>query len=126
MTQAPRPAPEELLTAARGGDSQALGQLLEAYRAYLLLLGRVQLEGRLRRKVDPADVVQETLLEAFRDFAQFQGHTLGPDLSLKGSIAAMTGATLTSNAVTRAVRRVLALHRRIHPLAAPAETEARP
>jgi Na+-translocating ferredoxin:NAD+ oxidoreductase RnfG subunit len=49
--------------------------------------------------------------------AQFQGHALAPDLSLKGSISAMTGATLTSNAVTRAVRRVLALHRRIHPLA---------
>jgi FMN-binding domain len=47
--------------------------------------------------------------------AQFQGHTLTPDLSLKGSISAMTGATLTSNAVTRSVRRVLALHRRIHP-----------
>jgi len=49
--------------------------------------------------------------------AQFEGHALAPDLSLKGAISAMTGATLTSNAVTRAVRRVLALHRRIHPLA---------
>lgn len=58
--------------------------------------------------------------------AQFQGQALGPDLSLKGAIAAMTGATLTSNAVTRAVRRVLALHRRIRPFAAPAETETRP
>jgi hypothetical protein len=48
--------------------------------------------------------------------AQFQGHALAPELSLKGSISAMTGATLTSNAVTRAVRRVLALHRVIHPL----------
>lgn len=47
--------------------------------------------------------------------AQFEGHTLAPDLSLKGSIRAMTGATLTSNAVTRSVRRVLALHRQIHP-----------
>jgi FMN-binding protein len=47
--------------------------------------------------------------------AQFEGHTLAPDLSLKGSIRAMTGATLTSNAVIRSVRRVLALHRRIYP-----------
>jgi Na+-translocating ferredoxin:NAD+ oxidoreductase RnfG subunit len=54
--------------------------------------------------------------------AQFQGHTLGPDLSLKGSISAMTGATLTSNAVTRSVRRVLALHRRIHPFTSTAST----
>ena len=56
--------------------------------------------------------------------AQFQEHGLDPGLSLKGSIAAMTGATLTSNAVTRAVRRVLALHRRIHPFAAPAGSRA--
>lgn len=51
--------------------------------------------------------------------AQFGGKTLAPALSLKGDIVMMTGATLTSNAVTRAVRRVLALHRRIRPFAAP-------
>jgi Na+-translocating ferredoxin:NAD+ oxidoreductase RnfG subunit len=51
--------------------------------------------------------------------AQFGGKTLTPALSLKGDIVMMTGATLTSNAVTRAVRRVLALHRRIRPFAAP-------
>jgi Na+-translocating ferredoxin:NAD+ oxidoreductase RnfG subunit len=50
--------------------------------------------------------------------AQFEGHALAPELSLKGEITAMTGATLTSNAVTRAVRRVLALHRHIRPFAA--------
>jgi Na+-translocating ferredoxin:NAD+ oxidoreductase RnfG subunit len=48
---------------------------------------------------------------------QFEGHGLAPDLSLKSGIANMTGATLTSHAVTRAARRILALHRRIHPLA---------
>lgn len=48
---------------------------------------------------------------------QFQGHALAPDLSLKSGIASMTGATLTSHAVTRAARRVLALHRRIRPFA---------
>ena len=48
---------------------------------------------------------------------QFEGHALAPDLSLKSGIANMTGATLTSHAVTRAARRVLALHRRIRPFA---------
>jgi Na+-translocating ferredoxin:NAD+ oxidoreductase RnfG subunit len=48
---------------------------------------------------------------------QFQEKRLGADLSLKGSIRMMTGATLTSNATVRAVRRVLALHQRIHPFA---------
>jgi Na+-translocating ferredoxin:NAD+ oxidoreductase RnfG subunit len=51
--------------------------------------------------------------------AQFGGKTLSPALSLKGDIAMMTGATLTSNAVTRAARRMLALHHVIRPFAAP-------
>ena len=48
---------------------------------------------------------------------QFEGGVLSPKLSLKGSIANMTGATLTSNAVVRAARRVLATHHRIAPFA---------
>jgi hypothetical protein len=46
---------------------------------------------------------------------QFEGKALNPELSLKGSIANLTGATLTSNAIVRAARRVMALHGRIHP-----------
>ena len=49
---------------------------------------------------------------------QFEGRTLDADLSLKSRIANMTGATLTSHAITRAARRVLALHARIQPLGA--------
>ncbi|MGD2135413.1 MAG: FMN-binding protein [Gemmatimonadales bacterium] len=41
----------------------------------------------------------------------FGGHTLTDALSVKRDIVNMTGATLTSRAVTRAARRVLALHR---------------
>ena len=46
---------------------------------------------------------------------QFVGRELGPGLSTRGDIAPMTGATLTANAVTRAVRRVLALHQVVEP-----------
>jgi RNA polymerase sigma-70 factor, ECF subfamily len=77
MSDAPRPHPEELLRAARAGDASALGGLLERYRNYLLLLSRLQLDPRLSSKVDPTDVVQETFLEAARDFPQFQGSTEG-------------------------------------------------
>jgi len=48
---------------------------------------------------------------------QFQGRSLDPGLSLGSGIAMMTGATLTSHAITRAARRVLALHQHIRPLA---------
>jgi len=49
--------------------------------------------------------------------AQFEGRALEPRLSLKSDIANMTGATLTAHAVTRAARRVLAMHRHIRPFA---------
>lgn len=46
---------------------------------------------------------------------QFDGKRLTPELSLKKDVVNMSGATLTSNAVTKAVRRVLALHAVIQP-----------
>ncbi|UCF20374.1 MAG: FMN-binding protein [Gemmatimonadota bacterium] len=48
--------------------------------------------------------------------AQFEDRNLTPALSLKSSIAGITGATLTAQAVTQAVRRTLALHAVIRPL----------
>jgi RNA polymerase sigma-70 factor (ECF subfamily) len=75
MSSGTGPDPGELLRLARAGDGQALGQLLEAYRAYLALLARLQLGRRLPGKVSPSDLVQETFLRAHRDFAQFRGAT---------------------------------------------------
>jgi RNA polymerase sigma-70 factor (ECF subfamily) len=69
--------PEQLLARARAGDSGAIGDLFELYREYLTLLATVQLGRRLRGKVDAADLVQETFLEAHRDFVQFRGTTEG-------------------------------------------------
>jgi RNA polymerase sigma-70 factor (ECF subfamily) len=66
---------ERLLGLARKGDVVALGRLLEQYRTYLGLLARLQLSRRLQRKVDAADLVQETFLKAARDFASFRGDT---------------------------------------------------
>ena len=40
---------------------------------------------------------------------QFQGRPLDDDLSLRGDIDAITGATLTANAITASVRRLLAV-----------------
>ena len=69
--------PDQLLQEARGGDATILGQLLEMYRRYLSLLARVQIGQRLQGKVDAEDLVQDTFLEAHRNFARFQGSTEG-------------------------------------------------
>jgi RNA polymerase sigma-70 factor (ECF subfamily) len=60
---------------ARAGQADALGRLLELYRNYLELLARLQIGRRLQSKVDAADVVQETFLDAHAAFAEFRGST---------------------------------------------------
>jgi RNA polymerase sigma-70 factor (ECF subfamily) len=67
--------PERLLGQARAGSGAALGELLELYRHYLSLLARLHVGRRLQGKVDPADLVQETFLEAHRDLRQFRGRS---------------------------------------------------
>lgn len=73
MSSVTEPNVEQLLALARDGDCAALGQLLELYRGYLSLLARLQIGRRLQGKVDAADLVQDTFLEAHRHFAQFRG-----------------------------------------------------
>jgi len=63
------------LPAARAGSREALGNLLEAARQYLLSIARQEFDPDLRAKNSPSDVVQETFVEAQRDFGQFRGDT---------------------------------------------------
>ncbi len=65
--------PQQLLEQAKAGDAATLGRLLELYRRYLALLARVQIGKRLQGKVDASDIVQETFLEAHRNFLRFRG-----------------------------------------------------
>jgi RNA polymerase sigma-70 factor (ECF subfamily) len=67
--------PADGLAAARAGSQEALGEALEACRHYLLLIADRELDPELRAKGGASDLVQQTFLEAHRDFAAFQGKT---------------------------------------------------
>ena len=49
--------------------------LLESCRDYLLLIAARGLDAELNAKGGASDIVQETLLGAYRDFARFRGHS---------------------------------------------------
>jgi len=68
---------DQLFTSARAGSTSCLGRLLTLYSNYLKLLIAAQLDDRLRVRVSPSDIVQETFFEAHRDFHQFRGQSTG-------------------------------------------------
>jgi RNA polymerase sigma-70 factor (ECF subfamily) len=66
MTDVGEPDSEELLRQAAEGDAAARDRLLARHRARLRAAVAVRLDRRLLPRVDPSDVVQETLAEAAR------------------------------------------------------------
>jgi RNA polymerase sigma-70 factor (ECF subfamily) len=75
MGNAARPGVSELIRKAREGDADCREQLFGLCRSYLGFVARAQVESWLRAKVDASDVVQQTMLEAHRDFERFEGQT---------------------------------------------------
>jgi len=64
-----------LLDAFRRGDAEAGDPLLARCRSWLTLLARLQIDTHFQGKFDRSDVVQQTMLEAVRNFPQFRGQT---------------------------------------------------
>lgn len=63
----------------------------DQFRSWLMLLARTRVDGVLRGKVDPSDIVQQTLLLATRDAAQYRGNS---DAELAGWLRGIMGHVL--------------------------------
>jgi RNA polymerase sigma-70 factor (ECF subfamily) len=71
MTAAQEPDTEQLLTRAAAGDASARGELLQRYRQRLHALIALRLDRRLAARVDPSDVIQETLTKAAQQLSDY-------------------------------------------------------
>jgi len=65
----------DLLQRAQGGCNRSLGDLLQLYSDYLRLVAARELGPDLRVKMGASDLVQESFMEAKRDFAHFKGNS---------------------------------------------------
>lgn len=83
--------PIDLLSRARAGETEALGELCALYRNYLRMVVRTGLGPRLRERVELSDVVQEALVEVVRQFPQFTGQT---EAALLGWLRRLVGQKL--------------------------------
>ena len=68
MSESGREPPEtrDLLDKLQAGEADALDRLFAQHGEYLRRVVELRLDGKLRRRVDPSDVVQETHLEVTR------------------------------------------------------------
>src|SRR5271168_990255 len=83
--------PIDLLSKARAGEAEALGELCALYRNYLRMVVRTGLGPRLRERVEMSDVVQETFVEVVRQFPQFTGQN---EAALVGWLRRLVGQKL--------------------------------
>src|SRR5262245_37838915 len=100
-----------LLAAARTGSGEALGRLLESCRGYLLMVAEGELAAEVKAKEAASDLVQDTFLEAQRDFLQFHGASEAELLAWLRRLLLNNAANVTRRYRTgkRSVERELAL-----------------
>jgi RNA polymerase sigma-70 factor (ECF subfamily) len=68
---------EEWIQKARQGSAEALWQLLDHYRLYLLSIAEAELEPGLRPRAGASDLVQNALVSAQAAFERFRGQSPG-------------------------------------------------
>jgi RNA polymerase sigma-70 factor (ECF subfamily) len=71
MHASPPPDTAQLIQLARQGDPTARDRLLDRHRPRLRRMVRLHLDPRLGARVDPSDVVQDTLAEAARRLEEY-------------------------------------------------------
>jgi RNA polymerase sigma-70 factor, ECF subfamily len=70
-TSRDQPDTEQLVERASRGDDRARQALLIRFHDRLIRMAAVRLDRRLAPRIDPADIVQEALLEASRDLSDY-------------------------------------------------------
>jgi RNA polymerase sigma-70 factor (ECF subfamily) len=113
------PNVSELIQGARRGDAECRERLFALCRSYLGFAARAQAESWLKVKVDASDLVQQTLLEAHRDFDRFEGQSEQEWLAWLKRILAHNVADFIRRFRGTAKRQV----RREVPLRAPADSD---
>jgi RNA polymerase sigma-70 factor (subfamily 1) len=83
----PHTSSHGLVERVKQGDQDAFSQLFEKYRSRLAVLVHYKLGPDVRRDADVDDVLQETLLRAYRDIDRFEYQAPGSFMSWLARIA---------------------------------------
>jgi RNA polymerase sigma-70 factor (ECF subfamily) len=116
-----------LIERARGGDAQALNELLAMHRERLRRMVQVRLDWRLQGRVDASDVIQDAYLEAAR---RLDGYLRDPPMPLFLWLRFLVGERLVVlhrrhlGAQMRDARREVSLYRGALPEASSAALAA--
>jgi RNA polymerase sigma-70 factor (ECF subfamily) len=103
-------------------DAEGALRSLEQYADYLRLLARLQIDPRLRRRLDPSDIVQQTLLVAYEKLSQFRGQSHAELTAWLRTILARTLAQAKRRFVRHEAERAGSLEKAIEQSSARLET----